>query len=121
MHVVARQSTDVLAMEDADVVAALRYIRRCGQFSIGVQQVVERTGLSRRALEQRFRKALGRSIHDEIERVRLELIMQMLTETQKSVGEIARALGFPDAGHVSRLFRKAKGISPTTYRRQCQF
>lgn len=120
-HVVARQSTDVLAMEDEDVVAALRHIRRCGQLSIGVQQVVERTGLSRRALEQRFRKALGRSIHDEIERVRLELIMQMLAETQKSVGEIAGVLGFPDAAHVSRLFRKAKGISPTTYRRQCRF
>lgn len=119
-HVVARPSTDVLAIEDEDVVAALRYIRRCGQFSIGVQQVVERTGLSRRALEQRFRKALGRSIHDEIERVRLELIMQMLAETQKNVGEIARALGFPDAAHVSRFFRKAKGISPMTYRRQCQ-
>ncbi len=119
-HIVARQSTDVLAMEDLEVAAALRVIRCCGCLNIGVQQVVERTGLSRRALEQRFRKTLGCSIHDEIERVRLELTTQMLAKTQKSVGEIARTLGFPDAAHVSRFFRKAKGISPMMYRRQCQ-
>ncbi len=119
-HVAARQSTDVLAMNDAEVVTALRFIRRCVRLNIGVQQVVEETSLSRRALEQRFRSTLGHSIHDEIQRVRMELLTRMLVETRKSVTEIAGVLGFRDAAHVSRLFRKAKGISPMSYRRQCQ-
>jgi len=117
-HVVARQSTDVLAMDDPDVVTALRFIRERVRLNIGVQQVVEVTKLSRRALEQRFRHALGHSIHGEIQRVRLELLERMLIETNKSVTEIATMLGFPDAAHISRLFRKAKGISPMMYRRQ---
>jgi len=119
-HVAARQSTDVLAMDDLDVVMALRFIRQRVRLNIGVQQVVEVTTLSRRTLEQRFRHVLGHSIHDEIQRVRLELLKRMLVGTSKSVTEIAKILGFPDAAHVSRLFRKAEGISPMMYRRQCQ-
>ncbi len=119
-HVAARQSTDVLAIEDREVLAALRFIRRCRRLNIGVQQVVERTRLSRRALEQRFRSVLGHSIHDEIQRVRVDLLARMLAETGQSVTEIAQALGFSDASHASRLFHKVKGISPMTYRRQYQ-
>lgn len=119
-HVAARQSTDVLAMNDVDVVTALRFIRRCVRLNIGVQQVVEVTSLSRRALEQRFRNTLGHSIHDEIQRARMELLTRMLVETRKSVTEIAETLGFRDAAHVSRLFRKARGVSPMAYRQQCQ-
>jgi LacI family transcriptional regulator len=107
-------------MDDPDVVTALRFIRERVRLNIGVQQVVEVTKLSRRALEQRFRHALGHSIHGEIQRVRLELLERMLIETNKSVTEIATMLGFPDAAHISRLFRKAKGISPVMYRRQCR-
>jgi len=120
-HVVARQSTDVLAVDDPDVVTALRFIRQRVRLNIGVQQVVEVTSLSRRTLEQRFRNTLGHSIHDEIQRVRVKLLTRMLVETRKSVTEIAEMLGFPDAAHVSRLFRKAMGINPMTYRRQCQY
>jgi LacI family transcriptional regulator len=119
-HVAARQSTDVLAIGDGEVVTALRFIRRSGRLNIGVQQVVEHTRLSRRALEQRFRSVLGHSIHDEIERVRIELLMRLLVETRQPLAEIAQMLGFSDASHASRLFRKVKGISPMTYRRQYQ-
>jgi len=117
-HVAARQSTDVLAMEDVDVVKALRFIRRAARLNIAVQQVVQHTSLSRRALEQRFRRVVGHSIHDEIQRVRLELLTRMLIESRRSVMDIAQALGFADASHASRLFRKARGISPTEYRQQ---
>ena len=119
-HVVARQSTDVLATEDVEVATALRFIRRSRQANIGVQEVVEQTKLSRRALEQRFRHVLGHSIHEEIQRSRIALLTRMLFETSKSVTDIAETLGFRDAAHVSRLFRKAKGISPTMYRQRCQ-
>jgi LacI family transcriptional regulator len=118
-HVVTRQSTDVLATDDRDVVKALRFIRRHARASLGVQEVVDRTALSRRALELRFRHTLGHSIHEEIQRVRLERVTRMLVETQKSVSDIATALGFPDAAHVSRFFRKARGVSPIAYRKQC--
>ena len=62
LWVVARQSTDVVAVEDQEVAAALRYIRENARAPIGVDDVVEQLALSRRALEIRFKQSLGRSM-----------------------------------------------------------
>lgn len=117
-HVVTRQSTDILSIEDTDVAEAVSFIRQHAKMPIQVASVVEAVSLSRRVLEKRFRRALGHSIHAEIRRVRTELIVQMLAETEMPISEIADALGFPSVAHVSRYFRKEKGMSPLKYRRQ---
>lgn len=117
-HVAVRQSTDILAVDDASVAAAIRFIRRCSKMVIQVSDVVGAVSLSRRVLEKRFRAILGHSIHDEIRRARVEQIIQMLAETTMSISEIAQALGFPDVAHISRYFRREKGVSPLTYRKR---
>jgi LacI family transcriptional regulator len=117
-HVAIRQSTDVLAVEDAHVAAALRFIRQRSKTVIQVSNVVSASGLSRRALEKRFRSILGHSIHDEIRRTRVEQIIKMLAETAMPISDIAQALGFPDVAHISRYFSREKGISPLAYRKR---
>jgi LacI family transcriptional regulator len=117
-HVVTRQSTDILAVDDPDVAAAMRYIRRFAKTNPGVDAVVAHTNASRRVLERRFRRTLGCSIHDRIRQVRVELATAMLTETQMPIAQIARELDFPDVAHLSRYFRQAKGLSPAQYRKQ---
>jgi len=116
-HVTIRQSTDVLAVDDANVAAAIRFIRQHSKTVIQVSDVVSAVALSRRVLEKRFRNILGHSIHDEIRRTRVEQIIQMLAETAMSISEIAQALGFSDAAHISRYFRREKGMSPLAYRK----
>lgn len=118
VNVVTRLSTDVLAVDDQYVVAALRYIRGHARTNVGVAAVVANCGASRRVLEKRFRSILGHTIHDEISRVRTEMVTAMLTETQMPVSEIARELDFPDVAHLSRYFRKATGLSPLQYRKR---
>jgi LacI family transcriptional regulator len=117
VRVVTRKSTDVLCIDDADMVKAVRFIRQHAQIPIRVDYVADAVHLSRRVLEKRFRSALGHSIHDEIRRVRIEQIVRMLTETQMSISEIAHSLGFPDVAHISRYFRREKGMSPLKYRK----
>ena len=70
IRVVSRLSTDVIAVEDDEVAAALRIIEEKARQPIGVGDVVASVALSRRALEIRFQNALGRSIREEIQRVR---------------------------------------------------
>ena len=118
IHVVTRLSTDVLAVDDHEVAAALRYIRRHAKQNTSVASVVANCGASRRVLEKRFRGILGHTIHDEISRVRTELVTAMLTETQMPISEIARELAFPDVAHLSRYFRRATGLSPLQYRKR---
>ena len=117
-HVVTRQSTDILAVQDAEVSAAIHFIRHHAKRNIRVVDVVNHVSLSRRVLEKRFRTFLGNSIYEEIRRARVGLLIRMLNETQMSVSEIAQALSFDDVTHLSRYFRRAKGISPLQFRKQ---
>jgi LacI family transcriptional regulator len=117
-HVVARQSTDTLAIEDLEVVKAIRFIRAFRSREIGVNDVVATTTLARRALEQRFKKLLKRSIYREIRRVHVEQVAQMLLETTTPVYQIALSLGYSSSEHIARPFRKEKGMNPQEYRRR---
>lgn len=116
-HVVKRQSTDILAIEDSDVIAAIRFIRQNAKSKILVNDVVASTCLSRRSLESRFRKIINRSIQEEIRKVRTELISQMLMESNLSIAEITSTFNFTDMEHMSRYFKKEKGISLREFRR----
>lgn len=116
--VVMRQSTDILAIEDAQVVAAVRFIQNQARSPVAVEDVAVHAGLSRRMLERRFRRALQRSVHDEIRRSRLDRLTRLLGETQMSISEIAEAMRFSDAAHMCRFFRREAGISPAQYRKQ---
>lgn len=116
-HVVPRQSTDILALEDASLAKALRCIRDHARSSVTVAAVARAAGLSRRVLEKRFRVFLKHSALEEIRRVRTDQIARMLVETELPVGQIAEMLGFEDVQHVARYFRAGKGLSPLAYRK----
>jgi len=120
VHVLNRQSTDILASSDKHVLAALRYIRSRASEVLGVQEVADHSGVSRRVLQKRFRRQLGHSIHEEIDRVRLDLVVKRLLRTHMSVSEVAEALSFSDATHLSRFFHRKMGVSPTQYRKKHQ-
>jgi LacI family transcriptional regulator len=117
LGVVARLSTDVIAVEDRDVAAALRYVRDNARRAIGVQDVVRHSAVSRRALEIRFQRSLGRSIREEIQRVRLNWAKQLLTETNLSLEKIADHAGFNSLCYLSRVFHRSTGITLGQYRR----
>jgi LacI family transcriptional regulator len=117
-RVVARRSTDFVAMEDPHLAKALRFIRdQARRRGVSVDEIAGFTGLSRRMLENRFRKLLGRSVLNEIRRVRTDQIAQLLMETDLTVAQIADLLGFNDIRHIARYFRAGKGIRPLTYRK----
>jgi len=118
MHVVTRQSTDILAVEDQEVAEAMRFIRQHSKRIIQVSDVVDSVGLSRRVLQQRFRRILGRSVYDEIKRCRLEQIALMLAETDLSISQVASAFGYAGIEKLSRYFQREKGMTPLAYRKQ---
>jgi LacI family transcriptional regulator len=117
-HIVTRMSTDILAVRDLDVAAALRFIRRNPNRLIQVDDVVEATNVSRRVLEKRFKAILRRSVHQEIRRVRVHNIIPLLVGTGMSITDIAVRCGFDGVEHISRYFRKETGASLRDYRRQ---
>ena len=81
LHVVERQSTDILMIENQYVAKALQFIRKNSNVTITVDDVIASGPLARRTLEERFRKHVKRSILQEIRRVRIERVCRLITET----------------------------------------
>ncbi|MHC4123139.1 MAG: DNA-binding transcriptional regulator [Planctomycetota bacterium] len=118
VSVVCRQSTDILAIDDKDISAALRFIRENSKRRIRVNDVTEAVAMSRRGLERRFRKFLSRSIYDEIKRARIQQVAKMLVDTNLSISRVAYVLGYSSVANISRSFKQEKGISPQGYRKK---
>jgi LacI family transcriptional regulator len=118
LYVVSRQSTDVMAIEDRQVAEAVRFIRNNCRMMIQVGDVADAVGLSRRTLEQRFRRALDHSIHEEIKYARVNLMADLLTSTNLPISQITRMLGYPYPNNISRTFKQQKGVSPMEYRKR---
>ena len=118
LHVVTRQSTDVMAIGDKEVAEAVRYIRKNVKNMIQVNDLAAAVGVSRRSLERKFNRILDCSVYHEIRRMRVEQISYFLAETNHSILGIARTFGFTGAEHISRYFRREKGMSPQAYRKQ---
>lgn len=118
LWVVPRRSTDVFATEDRHVSAALRFIRDNARQQIDVGDVAEHAGPSRRGLEIRFRDVLGRSIREEIQRVRLNFAKQLLVETNLPTERIAALVGFSSLQYLSNVFRRECGTTLAQFRRR---
>ncbi len=111
-----RRSSDVNAIQDPDVVAAMRYIREHACDGITVADVLRVVPISRRILEYRFQKLVGRSPHAEIVRTRIERTSRLLRETKLSLAQIAGRTGFAQANYLCVAFKKHVGLSPLAYR-----
>jgi len=114
--VVARLSTDLVAVEHPDVRAAVELIARDLARGLTVEDVVARSRLSRSGLKAAFARTLGRSIQDELERARSQRIELRLRETDWSLERIAEDVGLSSTRTLQRLFARRNGCSPSEYR-----
>jgi len=116
--IVVRGSTEILAVDDSDVAAALRYIREHACEQIGQDDVSRASGLTITTLRRRFKAVLGRTVHHEIQRVRIERAKQLLISTDWTFRQIAKQSGFCTAQHMSLRIRQATGYTPLQYRQR---
>jgi LacI family transcriptional regulator len=115
--VVARQSTDFTVVEDADVAQAMQFVRQNACRGIDVPRVAREVGLSRRALEIKFRQYLKRSPKSEIRRVQMEHAKRLLALTEKTVEAIAHVCGHVSVKYFAAAFLREVGITPSAYRK----
>jgi LacI family transcriptional regulator len=117
LHVVTRRSTDMIAIEDAEVAAALAFIHDHAAEPIGVEDVVRHLQISRRNIEIRFQNQVGRTLHAELQRARLQRARRFLAETDLPIPKIAEAVGYSTSCYFIQVFRKEHGTTPARYRR----
>jgi AraC-like DNA-binding protein len=109
---------DALETQDRLVAEAVRFIWNADQRSLSVKDVVAKVPLARRSLERRFLQAMGRTIHEEIARCRIERVKRTLEETVLPIKRVALLTGFSSAERLCKVFHKYEGLSPLAYRQQ---
>jgi LacI family transcriptional regulator len=114
--IVTRQSSDVLATADPDVSSAVRFIRDHACDGIKVEDVLRVVPVSRRILESRFKKMLGHTPHEEILRVQLHRVRELLEETDLPLATIANRAGFKYVEYLSVVFKRQFAMPPSQYR-----
>lgn len=116
--VVERDSTGSIAIDDPRVAQALSIIRRRISNPPDVDELARSVHVSRRTLERKFRQTLGRSPGEEILRLKIERIQELLRTTPLGLDQIATRLGFDHPEYLSVLFKRRTGMTPGQYRRQ---
>jgi transcriptional regulator GlxA family with amidase domain len=97
---------------------ALHLIRQNVATPLTVDQLSKRLKVSRRRLERHFSEALKLSPAEAGISVRLNVARRLLSETDRSVTDIAAATGFCDSSHFGKVFRRREGAPPDTWRQE---
>lgn len=116
MSVTERLSSESVKRNDPLVESALSLIRLNAFSGLHVQKLAQKLKVSRRTLETRFRSATGRSIYDELLRIRFDSVCKHLREGKLTIADIAERCGFPDASHLGVMFKRRFGMTPSEYR-----
>ena len=118
LHIVTRESTNLITTKDVQVHLALTFIHSNLNRKIQVSDVLQHVPVSRRLLEQRFLKATGKSIYQYISEQRIDHFARLLLETDEPIGNLAARMDEPDPKSLSRRFKELKGCTPSEYRKQ---
>jgi len=119
-EVVQRASTDVLAVEDKDLRMAMQIINRHAGAGMDVRDILANVPVTRRALEKKFRRHLGRTPAAHIRHVRVNRARRLLLQTSRELSDIAVDCGFCSQSHFTRVFREHTGLTPAAYRKSHQ-
>jgi AraC family transcriptional regulator len=63
-----------------------------------------------------FQRSTGVSPHQFVIRARIDRALTLLAARERTIGEIARAVGFQTPSHFSTVFHRITGTTPRAYR-----
>ncbi len=116
--IVTRVSTNASAVADPRVARALAYIaENYPNRLLGVPDVADAVGLSRRHLERSVREVTGRTVKEHIVTARMYEASRLLTtHARAKCSDIAALVGLGDERNFFRTFRRFFGMSPKAHR-----
>lgn len=83
-----------------------------------LEDLAQRAGLSRTALAERFRASLGDTPLNHLRTLRMQAAMRLLSETTRTLEQVAQAVGYQDAFSFSKVFKRTTGLTPRAFRQQ---
>lgn len=116
IEIVTRGSTDALVMEDPELATAVRFMREHAFGELTVAEVAAHVPTTRRNLERKFREMIGRTPLQEIHRLRIARVKELLSTSDLAMPLIAAAAGFGTPEYMTHMFKSIVGQTPLRYR-----
>lgn len=114
----AHEAGETQSETDKLVVAALKLMHTKGNDLPQIADLADQLGCTRGHLHTVFRRDVGMSPSDYVQRLRVKKACELLTKAESSVTDIAFDMGYASSQHFARTFRKFLGLTPTDYRKQ---
>ena len=83
---------------------------------LGLKNLADKLELSQSRTSHILRQEFHKSFSELLTRVRIEKVCQLLSSTEMTLGKIAQLCGFRNEYYLSRVFRRATGMPPGSYR-----
>jgi AraC-like DNA-binding protein len=119
---VARRGNDVAgwshAVRDPQVRQAVAQLHEDCALPWTLDTLARAVGSSRSVLAERFREAMGETPLAYLRTLRLQRAMRLLSESDRTLEQVALAVGYHDAFGFSKAFKRAVGVSPGEYRKR---
>lgn len=101
-----------------DLNEIILYLHTNYQNKITIEDLTKTFHINRTTLAEKFRSATGLSVKDYLIKLRIKLSAVMLRDTALPISEIMFRVGFNEANHFSRIFKKYMDCSPSDYRKK---
>lgn len=103
---------------DELVIKAQNYLANHFSQPISLSDLASHTCVSPRTLQRRFTQALGMSVIDYLQKLRLHHACQYIELSKRSIADIAFSVGYQNVNAFRKIFRKEYGLSPVEYRKR---
>ena len=114
---VRSRATDGGRIVESEVItAAMTYINNHYNQDLSLEDVAGFAGFSRYYFSRSFKKQTGYSFKDYLCQKRLQVAMDLLIRSDKSMKDVAVESGFGSVATFNRVFREKKGCTPTQFR-----
>ncbi|ASI35609.1 AraC family transcriptional regulator [Exiguobacterium sp. N4-1P] len=110
--------TDMLTDTPPSIARSLVYAHEHYADSLGIEDLATVARLSRYHFSRLFKKTVGMTPNHYITRLRVERAAALLTETSKTIDQIAKEIGYPNSNYFNKVFRKESSYSPSEFRKK---
>lgn len=100
---------------------ATAYIEEHYAQKLTLQEVADKCYVSQWHLSKLINKYTGNTFYELLNNVRIEKAKALLNDPKLKIGDIVDMVGYSDAAHFSRVFKRIVGVSANEYRNSMEY
>jgi len=102
--------------DDAEILTAQQWLEDNYAANFLLEDVAANVGLSLRSFMRRFKNSTGETPINYLQRVRVQVAMQLLGKGSLSIDEISYRVGYEDVSFFCRLFKRQTQLTPGEFK-----